>query len=193
MARTREFDPAAALDAAMKVFWRYGYHATSIEDLVTGTGVSRYGLYGVYESKHGLFLAALDHYLTTVVRELAGVLHHDDASLDTIKDFIHRLGEIAAKPSGRIGCLLWNTATEVGPDDKAVARKVADFRTFLSTGFESALRNAVANGELRPEFDTKGEADFLAGVVQNLAALARSSASPRSIANFVNISLGTLS
>jgi TetR/AcrR family transcriptional repressor of nem operon len=192
MARTREFDPATALDAAMKVFWRNGYYATSIEDLVEATGVSRYGLYGVYENKHGLFLAALDHYMTTVVGELASVLHQQDASLDAIKDFVSRLGEFAAKPSGRIGCLLWNTASEVAPHDKVAARKVAEFRTYLSTGFEAALCTAVARGELSGGFDSKREADFLAGVVQTLAALARSHAEPRVITNFVSVSLGTL-
>jgi hypothetical protein len=41
-------------------------------------------------------------------------------------------------------------------------------------------------------FDSKREADFLAGVVQTLAALARSHAEPRVITNFVSVSLGTL-
>lgn len=192
MARTREFDPATALDSVMKVFWRKGYYATSIEDLVDATGVSRYGLYGVYKNKRGLFLAALDHYRTTVVQELASVLHASDASLAVIDTFIRTLGEFAAKPSGRLGCLLWNTASEVAPHDKTAARKVSDFRSYLVTGFHAALSNAIAKGELPRGFDTTREADFLAGVVQTLAILARSHAEPRAIGNFVAVSLATL-
>ena len=192
MARIREFDPSVALDASMKVFWRNGYYQTSIEDLVEATGVSRYGLYGFYENKRGLFLAALDHYMLTIVRELASVLYEKGASLDVIKGFIISLGNISAMPSGRIGCLLWNTASEVAPNDEEVARKVADFRSFLTKGFFSALATAVANCELSHEFDTVREADFLTGVVQTLAALARSHTSPRAIGNFVDVTLSTL-
>lgn len=192
MARTREFDPATALDSAMKVFWRKGYYVTSIEDLVEATGVSRYGLYGEYESKRGLFLAALDHYRANVVDLLAGALHRPDASIKEICTFLETLGEIGSKPSGRLGCLLWNTASEVAPHDKSAARKVGDFRTYLTTGFRAALTNAVAKGEVPRALDVAREADFLAGVVQTLSILARSHADPDTIANFVAVSLSTL-
>jgi TetR/AcrR family transcriptional regulator, transcriptional repressor for nem operon len=192
MARTREFDPAAALEAAMKVFWRQGYYATSIEDLVEATGVSRYGLYAVYDNKRGLFLAALDHYRATVVHNLTQVLCQPDASLDAITSYIGDLGAFATKPSGRLGCLLWNTASEVAPHDTRAARKVADFRAFQASGFEIAMTNAVAKGELARGLDTARHADFLAGVAQTLAVLARSRAEPRAIANFVDVSLATL-
>src|SRR5712671_5618382 len=38
MARPREFDEAAALDAAMDCFWRDGYEATSVRDLAARLG-----------------------------------------------------------------------------------------------------------------------------------------------------------
>ncbi|MDE2596446.1 MAG: TetR/AcrR family transcriptional regulator [Sphingomonadales bacterium] len=192
MARAREFDPEAALNAAMLVFWRNGYFATSIDDLVGATGVSRYGLYGVYENKQGLFLAALDLYMNTVVRELASVLHAPGADLDTVRTFVRQLGAISADPSGQRGCLLWNTASEVAPHDPAVARKVEEFRTYLTSGFRHALKNAQDHGKVAPNFPVDREADFLSGVVQNLAVLARSRAGAEATANFVETALSTL-
>ena len=62
MARSREFNPKEALEKAMYVFWQKGYINTSIDDLVQATGVSRFGLYDEFGSKHGLFLASLDYY-----------------------------------------------------------------------------------------------------------------------------------
>lgn len=176
----------------MQVFWRNGYYATSIDDLVEGTGVSRYGLYGVYENKRGLFLAALDHYAATVVRKLASALHEPNASLGAIRDFVRNLGEISASGAGQIGCLLWNTASEVAPHDEAVARKVGDFRAYLVSGFAASLQTAVARGELDGEYDIAREADFLAGVIQTLGVLGRSRAGPAVVRNFVDVSLGTL-
>jgi TetR/AcrR family transcriptional repressor of nem operon len=192
MVRTREFDPEAALGFAMEVFWRDGYYATSIDGLVAATGVSRYGLYGEYQNKRGLFLAALDCYRATVIEQLTSALFAPHASLPVIRDFLQHLADRAGKPAGRSGCLLCNTANEVAPHDKAAARKVADFRAHLAAGFRAALANGVAKGELPRGFDVGQEADFLAGVVQALSTMARSRAEPGAIANFVSVSLSTL-
>ena len=45
MPRLREFDPQTVLAEATQIFWRNGYADTSMEDIVSETGVSRYGLY----------------------------------------------------------------------------------------------------------------------------------------------------
>ncbi len=41
----------------MTVFWRKGYEATSIDDLVQATGINRASMYGTFGSKEGLLLA----------------------------------------------------------------------------------------------------------------------------------------
>ena len=51
--RTKTFEPDEIADAAMEVFWRRGYAATSVQDLVEGTGLSRSSLYSTFESKQG--------------------------------------------------------------------------------------------------------------------------------------------
>ncbi|WZB75376.1 TetR family transcriptional regulator [Achromobacter insuavis] len=38
--RTKDFEPDEVADAAMQVFWRRGYAATSVQDLVDGTGLA---------------------------------------------------------------------------------------------------------------------------------------------------------
>lgn len=60
MGRPRQFEEARVVRLAAAVFQRRGYAATSVDDLVEATGVHRGSLYGVFGSKHGLFLRALD-------------------------------------------------------------------------------------------------------------------------------------
>lgn len=60
MGRPRQFDEASAIGAAAVVFRQRGYAATSIDHLVEATGVHRRSLYGVFGSKHGLFLRVLE-------------------------------------------------------------------------------------------------------------------------------------
>ena len=190
MPRIREFDPAIALDQAMHLFWQRGYGNTSIEDLVVATGVSRHGLYDVFESKHKLFLACLDHYQKVVVgADFAfGVVEQAHASLKNIRCYFTA---ISNHPGG-LGCLMANTATDVAPYDKRAARKVEKFRARMRGGFKTALLNAKKAGEISAHVNADKMADFLTGVTQGLAVMARSSADPKMTANVVQTTLACL-
>ncbi len=63
MARPREFDRDQVVDRAVEVFWRQGFEATSIQDLVEATGLNRGSLYNTFGDKAGLFEAALERYM----------------------------------------------------------------------------------------------------------------------------------
>src|SRR5438445_13650401 len=50
------------LDAAVRCFARRGYYETTIEDLVTETGLSRGALYLYYPSKEAIYLAISERW-----------------------------------------------------------------------------------------------------------------------------------
>lgn len=192
MARPRSFDPARTLTTAMKVFWERGYFNTSIDDLVAATGVSRYGLYDVYQNKHGLFLAALDHYHETIFRALLAPVEQAGASVGEIRQYFGTLLSYAGKPEGRIGCLMCNSASEVAPFDTAVAERVKRFRDAAGKAFRRALTTARARGEIDGRIDIAREADFLAAALQTVWVLARSSAGRKAISHHIEVTLSTL-
>ena len=83
VARPREFEESAVLDAAMHLFWRSGYAATSVADLCKATGLGAGSLYAAYGDKRGLFIAALRRYAERVsARAIAALenLEHRGAS-----------------------------------------------------------------------------------------------------------------
>ncbi len=66
MARPRSYDEAVVVDAAARCFTELGYAATSVDDLVSATGLHRGSLYGAFGSKRGLFLASLARHAEPV-------------------------------------------------------------------------------------------------------------------------------
>ena len=60
MGRPREFDRDAALEAAMFLFWRKGFAATSMNDLCDAMGISSPSLYAAFGSKEALYLEAVE-------------------------------------------------------------------------------------------------------------------------------------
>src|ERR1700744_5642038 len=69
MARPREFDEAAVLDAAMQSFWLNGYEKTSVRDLAEGRGAAGASLYNAFGDKRTLYRSALNRYLDQTFRE----------------------------------------------------------------------------------------------------------------------------
>ena len=59
MARPKEFDVDDALQQALELFWRKGYEATSVQDLVAAMGIQKASLYGTFGDKHSLYMKAL--------------------------------------------------------------------------------------------------------------------------------------
>jgi len=59
MAREKEFNQDEVLHKAMEVFWRRGYEAASIQDLVQHMGINRQSRYDTFGDQHALFVQAL--------------------------------------------------------------------------------------------------------------------------------------
>lgn len=169
MGRVREFDAGEALAAAMRVFWRQGYEATTVADLVEATGVAKASLYATFGDKHALYRAALESYAAGrdpgIVERLAG----PGPALPAIKEL---LSSYAAGPFD-LGCFVVNAAVERLPGDDAVALTVEASWETVETALQGALARARAGGELRAEADPVRLARFLLVVLQGLRVVAK--------------------
>lgn len=96
MARTKEFDPDAALQAALELFWRRGYEATSMSDLVEHLGIGRASLYATFGSKHELYLKALDRYAELSDPKLLDELSQPGPVLPAVRALVRRFATEAA-------------------------------------------------------------------------------------------------
>src|SRR5215218_9208155 len=60
--RPRSFDRDAALEQAVRLFWRKGFEATSMADLTAAMGIGAPSLYAAFGSKEALYAEALSYY-----------------------------------------------------------------------------------------------------------------------------------
>jgi TetR/AcrR family transcriptional repressor of nem operon len=165
MPRPRAYDRTELLDQAVRVFWEKGYGGTSVQDLVDATGVQRYGLYESFGDKHGLFLEALERYHATVIAGLLRELERPGAALPEIRALLERLARTAERPGATRGCLLCNTAAELGEDDPEAALRVDAYMRRLSRAFQGALIRARGLGQVPEALNADQTARFLTGVL----------------------------
>jgi len=171
--RTKEFEPAAALDRAMEQFWRHGYRDTGLDDLVRRTEASRYGLYTTFGGKRDLFLGALERYSQAVMDPMIGPLEAPRASAPEIRGFFDRVLGLIRRFDDRRGCLMCNTAFERGPVDPAAARRVRRHFDRVRRLLAQALANARRDGALSRDVAVPAYADHLLGAAAGAFFLRR--------------------
>ncbi|MFF7758219.1 TetR/AcrR family transcriptional regulator [Streptomyces griseorubiginosus] len=179
MARTKEFDPEAALQSALELFWQRGYEATSMADLVEHLGIGRASIYATFGNKHELYLKALDRYNETRDSGLLCELSQPGPALSAVRTVVRRFAAEASSKGPRLkGCFVTNTANELGPHDTAAARRVETSWDHIETLLRSALTRARAQGELPADRDPRALARMLLVLMQGLRVVGKASNDP---------------
>lgn len=157
--------------------------------LVQELQVNRYSLYAEFGSKQELFDAALQRYDEVVVERNFGPLEAPGAGLDEICALLEFFGQANQSPASGRGCLLCNTAVELGPEDPSGARFVQRYFERLSRAFYSAPENAQGKGELRLPVEPRAEAGFLTASVLGMFVMLRAKAPPTVIKSAVRVAI----
>jgi TetR/AcrR family transcriptional repressor of nem operon len=186
MARPAQFARDEVLEKAMQAFWDQGYNATSIADLVDKTDLRPGSIYAAFDSKEGLFLAALDHYAEHSVAKIEHVLKGADSPLEGIRIFFRKLGSEAAGERANRSCLLVNTVLEMARQNEAVQKRVNRHLGTIEALFRHALETAQASGELPSDKDPKALATFLMTSIWGLRVLGGTNPAPARTRSVVN-------
>jgi TetR/AcrR family transcriptional repressor of nem operon len=174
----------------MHLFWRKGYAATSLRDLLDGMGIGYGSFYNAFGDKHALFLASLDRFRELRTSWIDEVL--EDSGLGGIEEVFRRTvdGLVGFEP--RRGCLLANTAVELGPHDAEVAAKISRYVRHTEAVFERAIIRAQEAGEIPADRDPRAMACFLVNTLHGLRVLARVGTDRAVLEDAVRVALDVL-
>jgi len=189
MARPREFDEHSALQRAMQVFWRKGFEATSLADLLKATGLSKSSLYQTFTDKRSLFLAALETYRQDRMRHLRAKLNDGRPARQSIETFFAEILGHATEKERPYGCMSCNEAVELSPDDEEVRKLVAaDFQA-VEDLFADAIQRGQKDGSIRNHDSSRALARFLTVNLQGLQVMARARVDGSRLRDNVNVML----
>lgn len=183
--RPRGFDERAALEAAMLAFWRNGYQATSLDDIVTATGAARASVYKTFGDKRTLFLKALDLYGSRFDDRIDTVLADDMGAHNMIRHVLQLSVERLTGGEMPPGCLRCQSILGLSGTDPVLDRALAD----SNAKFEAAIQRIVDHGIGQGELDTvaaNGLARYIAGAFNGMVTLARADATRQELEEYVD-------
>ena len=172
MARPREFDDEAVLDAAIQCFWSRGYEATSVKDLIGKTGITAASLYNAFGDKRALFRAALDHYVEGSIGERIRRCESRPPR-EAINAFFEEILRRSLSDREHKGCMLVNSALEMAPHDAAFRTAIARVLDRIETFFLNCIKTGQADGTITRAIPGEDLARHLLAVLMGVRVLAR--------------------
>ncbi|MEV0823825.1 TetR/AcrR family transcriptional regulator [Nonomuraea rubra] len=176
MARRREFDREAALQAALLAFWRHGYEATSIAELTAAMGIRPPSLYAAFGDKRRLFEEAVRRYQQTYGAFTTRALAEEPTGRAAIERVLREAAAEYASTEHPGGCLVITAAVNCGPESAEVEELLRRFRTEARAAFKARIDDDVAAGRLPAGTDTAGLATFYAATIQGMSTQSRDGA-----------------
>lgn len=149
----KSFDVDATLTKAMQAFWQHGYEATSMQDLVTATGINRASIYATYGDKRTLFLGALKKYDVEIRRHSLAQLGATIPPAEAIAAVFDRFIDQIHVPQGNWGCFIVNTALELAAHDSEIAELVNAAQDEIEAFFLAMIRKGQQSGVFAPDRD----------------------------------------
>jgi len=195
MARTgrpRGFDRDAALDAAMHLFWEYGYEPTTLNLLKEAMGgISPTSFYAAFGSKEALFREAVERYRITH-GSVTDILR--DESLpprEVVETCLRRSIAMQTDVSHPIGCLVTQAATNCGPENQSAAAVLTAERRANFKAIIKQVERAIASGHMPSDTDVHAVATLFNTFMVGIATSARDGASREELEKAVGLAMAS--
>jgi TetR/AcrR family transcriptional regulator, transcriptional repressor for nem operon len=173
MARPKKFDKEEVLKLATEIFWRKGFEATSVQDLVEQTKVNKQSLYDTFGDKHSLYLAALCRYRAESENQF-GCLAAENISPKTVlrKLFENVIAE-AVGDSEQKGCFINNAMIELAAQDEKIGKICLESMSSMETRLARLVKKGQEAGEIAESLKPETVAAFLFAALNGLRAVSK--------------------
>jgi TetR/AcrR family transcriptional repressor of nem operon len=159
----------------MNVFWRHGYDAASLPELLTGMGLTRGSLYKAFVDKKTLFLKVLNRYEIEAVDPAVALLTTGPADgIERINALFESVAAAMENGDDR-GCLLCSAAAGPSAVDADISEVVQLQLRKMSQAFYIALTQSSAQAATDDQ-DQRDLAGLLLSQYVGLRVMVRSNA-----------------
>jgi TetR/AcrR family transcriptional repressor of nem operon len=166
-------------DAALDLIWEQSYGAVTIDDICKRADVKKGSFYYFFSSKSELAVAALERLWQEESKpKMDGMFSPSVEPLTRIKSYLASMyefqAEIKRKHGKVLGCPVMSVGSETCTcdDETAVGAKIRELFTRKRRYYESAIRDALAEGSIEPG-DPAEKATAVAGLIEGILTQAR--------------------
>jgi len=176
----RKFVIENALQAALLVFWEYGYEGASLAKLTEVMGINPPSLYKAFGSKEQLFFDVVQYYNATHGSFMARAFAEEQDGGALIERLLREAADQYPSTPFPGGCLIISAAVAVTEGSKHVAERLA------------AMRNENIQALADREGVSLEAARFVGATLQGMSQQARDGASAKELHQIVDFAMSAL-
>ena len=189
MPRQKTFNEKEVLKNATDLFWKNGFHQTSIQDLVDKLAVNRASLYDTYKDKEGLFNQCFCLYRDLVIQSIDDIFSNEK----TIKDGFNSLFNFVIQTitnQEKKGCLISNTYSELLPTPNPdTITLLDDTRKLWVEALKSKLNQAKKQKEINKNINISKTSEAMYSSIVGISILAKTNVEKKTLKNAIDFYL----
>ncbi|WP_245957538.1 TetR/AcrR family transcriptional regulator [Niabella yanshanensis] len=143
--KTRQF----IVEQTAPVFNEKGYAGTSLADLTDATGLTKGSIYGNFENKDEVALAAFDYNFNRVTHYIKEKILATEHSIERLLVYPKVYRNFLTIPFLKPGCPILNTATEADDTHPQLRERAAKALSFWKTSIENQIKRGIKRGEIQ--------------------------------------------
>jgi TetR/AcrR family transcriptional repressor of nem operon len=151
MARPIQFDIMAARESAMSLFWRKGYQASSLSDLLDEMKIGRGSFYAAFGDKRRLYLECLNLFAERT-GAIVQKIRDNHPPMEAVRHFLQHSLNHTEGSKAEFGCMAVNTVIELAGLDDELAMVASAWLSKLQALFEECLCEAGYSPALAAEY-----------------------------------------
>jgi TetR/AcrR family transcriptional regulator, transcriptional repressor for nem operon len=192
MQRPKYFDEKEALEAAVSLFWRKGYNATSMQDLVDCLGLSRSSIYDTYGNKHALFLKALESYIDSITTAMNAAVRNTTSAKRTIRELIEISTKEMIHDAQHKGCFFVNSFIEVVHQDPEGKDLLDRGNHQIEDIFFKAIKAGQEAGEILSRQNARALARFIFNSLKGMRVSVKSETDKKVFSDIIKLTMSVL-
>ena len=141
------------IEKTAPVFNEKGFAGTSMSDLTEATGLTKGSIYGNFENKDEVALAAFDYNFKKVTAYIKDRILAKQNAVERLLVYPETYASFLKIPFLKAGCPILNTSTEADDTHPALKEKAAEALRFWKKSIENQIKRGIERGEIKPQTD----------------------------------------
>ncbi len=167
--RTRRY----IIEKTAPIFNAKGYAGTAISDLTFVTGLTKGSIYGNFENKDEVALAAFDYNFGRVTSYMKSKILSTENAVERLLAYPEVYGDFLKIPFLQPGCPILNTATEADDTHPQLKQKAADALAFWKRSIENQIKRGIERKEIKRGTDPAEIAIIMMSMIEGAVMQAK--------------------
>lgn len=180
--KTKQF----IIEQSAPIFNTKGYAATSMSNILKATGLTKGGIYGNFENKDAIAVAAFEFAYNHLKQALFFKVSEHKTATGKLTAILQFYRNYSIKPHVAGGCPLMNTAIEADDNIPFLKQKAAAALKELLGSLEYIIQKGVNTGEFKASLNAAKESKIFYSIIEGGLMMSKVSDNPNILNNLLD-------